>query len=89
MPAPAVRVNAVLGKDRLDGVPKLLVNNGRMFAGIAVALMCGLAAVGAVLQQQIERPMREPLPPVLRPIGVDPSLALDTSGGKFFGKRTN
>jgi hypothetical protein len=41
---------AVLGNGCLNRVPKLFVDSGRVFAGINVALVCGLATVGAVLE---------------------------------------
>src|SRR3954466_6819389 len=41
-------------EDDLDLVPKVLVNNGIVFAGVALVLVDDLAAIDPVLQHEIE-----------------------------------
>ena len=53
----------------LDLVPQRLVDNRRMFAGIAIAFVGNLAAVKTVLKDQIKRPRENVWPPYPAPSG--------------------
>jgi hypothetical protein len=74
---------------RLNAFPKLFVDDGRMLAGIGVTLVCDLAAVSPVLEQQIERAVQEPLVSIFGSIRANPSLALDACGSQFFRERAD
>ena len=77
-------LHTVPGKHRLDIVPQRLVDDRRMFAGLGIALVCCLATVNAVLEDQIKRPTGEPLAPILGAVGSGPPLAPYPCDSKLF-----
>src|SRR5215831_8739231 len=54
-----VALSGVGGELRLDHVPQRLIDDRRVFAGMALCLVNDLAAIEAVLQYQVERTARE------------------------------
>src|ERR1700730_2011887 len=67
----------VAGKLSLERVPQRLIDDRRVFAGMELALVNDLAAIGAVLQHQVERAPRERLPADEAPGSARPRLTLD------------
>src|SRR5262249_22300028 len=74
-------IHSILGKNRLNQIPKGFGDNGRMFSGIGVALVGDLAAINAVLQHEMEGTARKLLPAATGTVSIDPPLALDS---RFF-----
>ena len=54
-PRAACSLDPIVGKDGLDLIPQRLFDNGRMFSRISSPLVSGLAAIDAILEQQIDR----------------------------------
>ena len=65
-------------EDDLDLVPKALVNDGIVFAGVALVLVDGLAAIDPVLQHEIESTAGERLAAIGTAIRCRPGLADDS-----------
>src|SRR5436190_5913696 len=70
-------LDAVGAEDDLDLVPKALVDDSLVFAGVALVLVDGLAAIDPVLQHEIERTAGERLAPVSTPVRCLAGLADD------------
>src|SRR3984957_3989111 len=51
----ALAPGSIAGELLLNGIPQWLINDRRVFAGVELALVNDLAAIGAVLQHQVER----------------------------------
>src|SRR5690348_8476259 len=51
---PDLPIDAILGKDGLNLIPKGLVDNGGVLSGIGIAFVGDLTAIDAVLQHEIE-----------------------------------
>src|SRR6202023_4273394 len=72
-----VPLGDVAGKLSLDRVPQWLIDDRRVFARMELALVDDLAAIGAVLQHQVERAPRERLPAHEAPGNARPRLTFD------------
>lgn len=74
----------VISEPDLNGVPKLGLNNRRMFARISISLVSSLAAVCAVLKHQIKGALRELLVAIGSAITAETLFAADAIGGELF-----
>src|SRR2546421_8925455 len=73
-------IDAVLGEDGLHIVPKRLVDDGLMFAWIALALVDDFTPIDPVLQHQVERPSGDWPAAVPAAIGGGADLADNAAG---------
>jgi hypothetical protein len=58
---------SIAGELLLNGIPQWLIDDRRVFAGMELVLVNDLAAIGAVLQHQVERARENGFPPTSRP----------------------
>src|SRR6202045_4154678 len=72
-----IPLGGVAGKLSLDRVPRRLIDYRRVFARLELALVNDRAAIGAVLQHQVERAPRERLPADEAPGSARPRLTFD------------
>ena len=77
-------LRGIAGEPHLNRIPQRLVNDWRVFARMGLSLVNDLAAVGAVLQHQVERPAREWLAADQPTRGTRPRLALASLGFELF-----
>ena len=54
-------LGGIAGELHLNRIPQRLIDDRRVFAGMGLALVNDLAAIDAVLQNQVERAARERL----------------------------
>ena len=80
----------IAGELLLNGIPQRLIDDRRVFAGMELALVNDLAAIGAVLQHLVERAPRERLPADEAPGSARPRdlLLIPRASSSAFNKRT-
>src|SRR6516225_3432805 len=76
----SVATAAVAGELCLNRIPERLIDDRRVFAGMGLALVNDLVAIGAVPQHQVKRPAREWLATDHPTRGTRPRLALASLG---------
>src|SRR5262249_9154512 len=78
-----VAPGSVAGELGLDRIPKRLIDDRLMFAGIGLCVVNDLTAINAVLQYQVERTTGEWLATRDAARGAGPQPALDVPGLQF------
>src|ERR1700730_12114840 len=73
----ALAPGGIAGELLLKGIPQWLIDDRRVFAGMELAPVNDLAAIGAVLQHQVERAARERLAADEAPGNARPRLTFD------------
>src|ERR1700731_508265 len=75
----ALAPGSIAGELLLNGIPQWLIDDRRVFAGMELAPVNDLAAIGAVLQHQVERAARERLAADEAPGNARPRLTFDAA----------
>ena len=79
----------IAGELLLNGIPQRLIDDRRVFARMELSLVNDLAAIGAVLQHQVERAPRERLAADEAPEAlVHDLLLIPRASSSAFNKRT-
>jgi hypothetical protein len=84
-----VALGGIAGEPHLNRIPQQLVDDWRVFAGMGLSLVNDFAAIGAVLQYQVECAGENGLPPITRPAAlVHDLLFRPRASSSAFNNRT-